>query len=88
MRTRSVQATIKALPSRRHPVAANEDFNRRAWRTALLTFGLLAALIFGIIVLAGGDWVPGAIIVAASLVGLTSQIPIIARLCKGPPPAH
>ena len=46
---------------------AKEDFKRRAWRTALLTVGLLAALIFGAIVLAGGDWIPGTIIVVAMI---------------------
>jgi hypothetical protein len=71
-------------------VTAKEDFNRRVWRTALLTLGQLAALIFGAVVLAGGDWIPGAIIVVASLIGLGTQIPIIARLCRGaaPPPPH
>jgi uncharacterized membrane protein YjjP (DUF1212 family) len=71
-------------------VTAKEDFNRRVWRTALLAVGLLAALIFGITVLAGGDWMPGVIIVVASLSGLASQIPIIARLCSGaaPSPRH
>jgi hypothetical protein len=66
-------------------MTAREDFTRRVWRTALLTLGLLAALIFGILVLVGGDWIPGAIIVAASLAGLGSQVPIIARLCNGVP---
>ncbi len=71
-------------------MTAKEDFNRRVWRTALLTVGLLAALIFGAIVLAGGDWIPGAIIVVASLIGLATQIPIIARLCReaAPSPPH
>jgi hypothetical protein len=71
-------------------VTAKEDFNRRVWRTAVLTVGLLAALIFGIIVLAGSDWIPGAIIVAASLIGLARQIPIIAKLRGGaaPSPPH
>ena len=71
-------------------MTAKEDPNRRAWRTALLTVGLLAALIFGVIVLAGGDWIPGVIIVVASLTGLVAQIPIIARLCSGaaPSPPH
>ena len=71
-------------------MTAREDFKRRAWRTALLTVGLLAALIFGAIVLAGGDWIPGAIIVVASVIGLATQIPIIARLCSGaaPSPPH
>ena len=71
-------------------MTAKDDFNRRVWRTALLTVGLVAALIFGIIVLAGRDWIPGTIIVAASLIGLGSQISIIAKLCSGgaPSPPH
>jgi hypothetical protein len=71
-------------------VTTKEDFNRQVWRTALLTVGLLAALIFGVIVLAGGDWISGVIIVVASLIGLAKQIPIIARLCSGaaPSPPH
>jgi hypothetical protein len=69
---------------------AREEFNRQVRRTTLLTVGLLAALIFGIVVLAGGDWVPGTVIVAAALVGLARQIPVITRLCnQGPaPPPH
>jgi hypothetical protein len=68
-------------------MTAKQDFKRRVWRTTLLTVGLLAALIFGIMVLAASDWIPGAIIVAASLVGLASQVRIIARLCNGAPPS-
>jgi hypothetical protein len=48
---------------------------------------ILAALIFGIIVLAGGDWLPGTLILAASLIGLARQIPIISKLCSQTPPA-
>jgi hypothetical protein len=88
MPARSAAATIKTLAPRRYVVTHKEDFNRRVWRTALLTVGLLVALVFGIIVLAGGDWIPGAVIVAASLVGLASQIPIIGRLCKEPAPSR
>ena len=55
--------------------------------TALLTVALLAALIFGIIVLAGGDWISGTIIVAASLIGLARQIPVINKLCRRAPPS-
>ena len=71
-------------------MTAEDDLTRRVWRTALLTVGLPAALIFGIVVLVGGDWIPGAVIVAAGLVGLARQIPIVARLCNGtaPPPRH
>lgn len=64
-------------------MTANEDFTRRAWRTALLSVALLATLVFGIIVLAGSDWIPGSIIVGASLVGLARQIPVIKELCEG-----
>lgn len=71
-------------------MTAKQGFNRQAWRAALLTLGLLAALIFGIIVLAGGDWIPGSIIVAASLVALAKEIPVIAGLRNGgsPSPPH
>jgi hypothetical protein len=68
-------------------VTAKKDFNRRVWRTALLTLGLFAALIFGAIVLASGDWLPGLIIVVSALIGLATQIQIIARLCRGLPPS-
>jgi hypothetical protein len=68
-------------------MTTRSDFKRQARRTALLTIGLLAALIFGIVVLAGGDWIPGTVIVAASLVGLASQVRVISRLCREAPPA-
>ena len=63
-------------------MTAKDKFNRQVRQTALLTVALLAALIFGIIVLAGGDWIPGTLIVAASLIGLARQIPIINKLCN------
>jgi hypothetical protein len=71
-------------------VTAKDEFNRQVRRTALLTVGLLAALSFGIIVLAGGDWLPGTLIVASSLIGLASQIPVINKLCRQaqPSPPH
>ena len=68
-------------------MTANDEFNRHVRRTALLTVGLLAALVFGIIVLAGGDWIPGTVTVAASLIGLTRQIPVINRLRRQAPPS-
>ena len=61
-----------------------QEFRRQAQRTALLTVALLAALVFGIIVLANGDWMPGATIVVATLIGLGGQIPVIRKLCNGP----
>ena len=63
-----------------------EEFKREVRRTALLTIGLFAALVFGIIVLAGGDWIPGTLIVVSSTVALASQVPVITRLCSRPPP--
>ena len=68
-------------------MTAKHDFNRQVRQTALLTVGLLFALIFGIIVLAGGDWIPGTLIVVASAIGLARQIPVIDRLCRQPPPS-
>jgi hypothetical protein len=73
--------------TRRCTVSPKDEFNRRARNTAVLSVALLAALIFGIIVLVGGDWIPGALIVAASLIGLARQIPIISKLCNHTPPS-
>ena len=67
-------------------MTARNEFNRQVRQAAFLTVGLLAALCFGIIVLAGGDWIPGTIIVAAGLIGLARQIPVISRLCRQTPP--
>ena len=66
---------------------AKEEFNKQLRLTALLTVALLAALIFGIFVLAGGDWIPGTVIVAASLIGLARQIPVVIKLCRQVPPS-
>ena len=66
---------------------AKDEFNRQVRLTALLSVALLAALVFGIFVLAGGDWVPGTIIVAASVIGLARQIPVINKLCRQAPPS-
>jgi hypothetical protein len=68
-------------------VTAKDEFNRQVRQTALLTVALLAALIFGIIVLAGADWIPGTLIVVASVVGLARLIPVINRLRRDAPPA-
>ena len=68
-------------------MTAKDEFNRQVRLTALLTVGLLAAFVFGIMVLAGGDWIPGAVIVAASVIGLARQIPVINELCRRAPPS-
>jgi hypothetical protein len=73
--------------TRRRTVTAQEEFNRQVLRTALLAVALLSALIFGIIVLASADWIPGTLIVAASVIGLARLIPIIDRLCRHAPPS-
>ena len=67
-------------------MAGKDEFNRQVRLTALLAVGLLATLIFGIIVLASGDLLPGTLIVAASLIGLARQIPVINKLCRQTPP--
>ena len=70
----------------------HHDFNHQVWRTAIITVALGACLIFGIIVLSTGDWLPGGIIVAASTVGLAREVPIIRKLCSNgylaSPPKH
>lgn len=63
---------------------AKEKWNRQVRRTAFLTVALAAALVFGIVVLASGDWIPGTIIVVASLIGLVREMPVIRRLCSTP----
>lgn len=68
-------------------MADKEEFNRQVRRTAFLTFGLAAALVFGIIVLVTGDWIPGTITVAAALIGLAKQVTVIRRpATKSPRP--
>jgi hypothetical protein len=74
-------------------MATKKTFTRQVVQTALLTVGLTAALVFGIILLITGDWLPATIIVAAALIGLVRTIPVIHGLCSGafsPPhkPAH
>jgi hypothetical protein len=65
-----------------------EDFTRQVRRAAFLTIALVVALVFGVIVLARGDWLPGGIIVASSLIGLASHIPVVRKVCnEGPEPA-
>jgi hypothetical protein len=73
-------------------MANHHDFNHQVWRTAIITVALGACLIFGMIVLSSGDWLPGGIIVAASTVGLAREVPIIRKLCSdgylASPPKH
>ena len=63
-------------------MANHQDISHQVWRTASITVALGACLIFGIVVLATGDWLPGGIIVAASTVGLAREIPMIRNLCS------
>ena len=63
-------------------MADNSEFKRQVRQAAFLTVGLVAALVFGIIVLARGDWLPGTIVVAATLIGLAGQVRVIRRLCN------
>jgi fatty acid desaturase len=63
-------------------MTTREDFNHQVRRTTVMTLALAACLIFGIVVLASSDWIPGGIIVAASGVALAKEIPVIRRLCS------
>jgi alpha-D-ribose 1-methylphosphonate 5-phosphate C-P lyase len=65
-------------------VADDKDFNRMVRRTAFTAVALVFGLVFGVLLMAGGDWVPGGIIVAAALIGLAVEIPVIAKLCARP----
>jgi hypothetical protein len=81
------------LVERRSTVMANHhDFNHQVWQTAIITVALGACFVFGMIVLASGDWLPGGIIVTASAVGLARQVPGIRKLCStghvASPPKH
>ena len=63
-------------------MANHHDFNHQVWQTAIITVALGACFVFGMIVLASGDWLPGGIIVTASAVGLARQVPGIRKLCS------
>ena len=63
-------------------MADHHSFNQHVWRVAIISVALAACLIFGIVVLASGDWLPGGIIVAASTVGLAREVPVIRNLCR------
>lgn len=63
-------------------MADHHSFNQQVWRVAIISVALAACLIFGIVVLASGDWLPGGIIVAASTVGLAREVPVIRNLCR------
>ena len=71
-------------------MAGKDEFNRQVRRTALLSVGLLAAVVIGIVVLASGDWIPGTVIVVASGIGFARQVPVINKLCRQGPtsPPH
>jgi CHASE2 domain-containing sensor protein len=49
-------------------------------RAVTVTIALTGALVFGILVLAGGDWIPGTITVIAAVVGIAAQIRELDRL--------
>jgi hypothetical protein len=70
----------------------SEELKHLVRRTALATFGFAAGLIFGIILMVvDHDWIPGSIIVGASLVGLAAQVPVIRRLrsdARSPSPSR
>jgi hypothetical protein len=67
-------------------VNEKQKWNRQVRQATLLTVALAATLVFGIVVLASGDWVPGTVIVVASLVGLAREVPVIRKLCSTPAP--
>ncbi len=83
----SIGATIRAVRENGRALMPNrEEFSHQVRRTAIMTLAFAAALVFGIILLASSDWIPGGIIAAAAVVGLVVQIPAIRKLCSTKPP--
>jgi hypothetical protein len=78
---------MRVLERRSVTMADHHDYNHQVWQAAIITVALAGCLVFGIIVLAGGDWLPGGIIVVASAAGLAREIPMIRSLCSARPPA-
>ena len=66
-------------------MASQEPPRRQTGLVVVLTVGLTAALAFGILVLARGDWIPGTIIVVAAIAGLARQVPAIRKLQRERP---
>ena len=64
-------------------MADKDALSHHVHQTAFITAAVMFGLVFGIILLAKGDWIPGGIIVVAGVVGLSVQIPVIAKLCRG-----
>jgi hypothetical protein len=63
-------------------VMEGAEFSHQIRRTAITTLALAAGLVFGIVLLAMSDWIPGAIIVAVTGVGLAREVPVIRKLCS------
>jgi hypothetical protein len=63
-------------------MADKDTLSHHVRQTAFITAAVTFGLVFGIILLANGDWIPGAIIAVAGAVGLSVQIPVIAKLCR------
>ena len=64
-------------------MADKQTLNHQVRQTLLLPAAIVFGLIFGIILVANGDWIPGGIIAVAGVIGLSVQIPVIAKLCRG-----
>lgn len=61
---------------------------RSAARLAVYVAVFVAIVAVGIVLLATGNWIPGGVILAAALVGLAAQIPVIRNARReGPTPS-
>jgi hypothetical protein len=62
-------------------VPEGRRFRREARFIAPIAFALAFAAggVFGVVLLADSDWIPGGILVASGLVGLALQIPAITK---------
>ncbi len=75
---------------------SEKELFKRLVVSSAITVSLVSALIFGILVCASDDWVPGLIIVLASSIGIGWRIAVIRNPRNGPrfgppdatPPSH
>jgi hypothetical protein len=86
---RSTQEKGIRMSEQQEPARMSEALRRRIIRAVAGTVAYLAFVVFGILLILDGDWVPGSLILGAGLVGWAVLVPIIGGLCReGPAPSN
>lgn len=75
------------MPQNRDSQHRARSIRRRATSAAVWSVAFVAFMVFGVILLIGADWIPGAIITAAGLVCLAVTVSVIGKLCREGPAA-